>query len=151
MFFYIYIGGGLIALHIYIIGFDPHLDNPVEPLHTVLLGVIKYAWSITTAYVIDSNNLHVLEIRLRDANVDGLSIEALRAAYLTQYKGGLIGRQLKSIVQVIVFATHGIVSDNIRKMWIAAGNMVSLLWYTEYEDKDKYLVYKSSFTTLFTI
>lgn len=122
----------------------------MEPLHTVLLGVIKYAWSITTAYVIDSNNLHVLEIRLRDANVDGLSIEALRAAYLTQYKGGLIGRQLKSIVQVIVFATHGIVSDNIRKMWIAAGNMVSLLWYTEYKDKDKYLVYKSSFTTLFT-
>ena len=112
----------------------------MEPLHTVLLGVLKYAWALTTAYINTKHSLPVLEARMRSANVDGLSIESLRAAYLIQYRGGLIGRQFKAIIQLIVFSLHGLVPDEIRNMWISAGNMVSLLWFTEFNIKSNYLV-----------
>lgn len=121
-------------------GFDPHLDGPVEPLHTVLLGVVKYAWGLTCKEIDSNNNLPLFEARLASVSTDGLSIPPIRAQYLVQYRGSLIGRQFKQIMQVISFVLHELVSEDIQRIWITAGAMVSLMWFTEIEDINEYLV-----------
>lgn len=86
------------------------------------------------------NKLSEFQARLNSVSVDGLSINPIQAQYIVQYRNSLIGRHFKSIVQVIAFTLHGLVDDNIRDIWAAAGNMVSLLWYTEIEDMEAYCV-----------
>lgn len=122
------------------LGFDPHLDCPVEPLHTVLLGVIKYAWALTIDVISNSRFLPHLQARLQSLSIDGTQIESIQASYLIQYKGGLIGRQFKTISQIFVFTLYGLVSDDIRDLWVSAGNMVALMWYPEIEHLEDYLV-----------
>lgn len=122
------------------LGFNAHLDCPVEPLHTVLLGVIKYAWAMTCKQIEESKKLLVFQARLQSINVDGLSIDPIRAEYLVQYRNSLIGRQFKTIVQIVPFTLHGLVDGQYCDMWAAAGNMVSLIWFPEIENMTDYSV-----------
>lgn len=82
------------------------------------------------------------EARLQSVVVDGMNIDPIRAAYIVQYKGGLIGRQFKAVLQVISFTLFGLVKDSIRDLWVAAGHMVSLLWFPEIDNIEEYSVRK---------
>ena len=121
-------------------GLDPHRDTPVEPLHTVLLGVIKYLWGKTCADLLTRKHLDLFQCRLSAINTRSLNIPPIRASYLVQYRGSLIGRQFKQLVQVISFIIHGLVSDNIWEAWQAAGKMTATLWYPEIDDMNAYCV-----------
>lgn len=132
--------------YIWLPDFDIHRNSPVEILHTVLLGVIKYAWGLSCAEMSVSACLNVFEARLRSLNVKGLNIDPVRAWYLVQYRGSLIGRNFKTIVQTIAFVLYGLVSDDMIKLWVAAGHMVSLIWYPEIQNITIYCV-----SILFTI
>lgn len=87
-----------------------------------------------------SASLHVFEARLRSVDVKGLNIDPVRAWYLIQYRGSLIGRNFKTIVQIIAFVLYGLVSDDMIKLWVAAGHMVSLIWYPEIQNITLYCV-----------
>ena len=84
--------------------------------------------------------MDTFQARLQSINVDGLTIDALRADYIVQYKSSLIGRHFKSIVQTISFTLHGLVDDEFRDLWVAAGHMCALLWYPEISNMDEYCV-----------
>ena len=127
----------------YITGFDPHRDGAVEPLHTVLLGVVKYAWALTTSEISSEHKIPEFQARLQSIVVDGMNIDPIRAAYIVQYKGSLIGRQFKAILQVISFTLYRLVSDSMRNLWVTAGNMVSLLWFPEIDNIEEYSVSSS--------
>ncbi|KIJ51704.1 hypothetical protein M422DRAFT_157275, partial [Sphaerobolus stellatus SS14] len=120
-------------------GLDPTQDTPTEPLYTILLGVIKYIWSITCSTIVEANNLSMLQARLTSVNTDGLGIPPLRAAYLVQYCGGLIGRQFKAIMQTMIFCIHDLVPPETMAVWRAAGRVRALLWYPEIHNVEKYL------------
>ncbi|KIJ47128.1 hypothetical protein M422DRAFT_249438 [Sphaerobolus stellatus SS14] len=120
-------------------GLDPNQDTPTEPLHTVLLGTIKYIWGLTCSAIIETENLSTFQARLASINTDGLGIPPLRASYLVQYRGGLIGRQFKALMQTISFVIHDIVKPEILAVWRAAGKVGALLWYPQIDDLEVYL------------
>jgi hypothetical protein len=132
------------ATHSGRIGFDPPRDTPIELLHTILLGVLKYVWHAThKSWTTDQKKL--FELRLQAADTSGLSVEGIRASYIVQYANSLIGRQFKILLQCGVFQLHGLVSDNHFRAWQTVGHLSALLWYPEINDMESYCV--SSFNT----
>ncbi|KAJ7333330.1 hypothetical protein DFH08DRAFT_785684 [Mycena albidolilacea] len=117
--------------------FDPPRDTPIELLHTILLGVLKYVWHAThKSWTADQKK--TFELRLQAADTSGLSVEGIRAAYIVQYANSLIGRQFKILLQCGVFQLHGLVSDNHFRAWKTVGELSALLWYPEIDDMDSY-------------
>ncbi|KIM72050.1 hypothetical protein PILCRDRAFT_82220, partial [Piloderma croceum F 1598] len=119
-------------------GLDPSQDTPVEILHTILLGIIKYCWhNLHTSWKEVQQNLFV--ICLQSTDLDSLSVPPIRAAYIMQYRNGLIGKHFKTLMQTMVFHVHDLVSNEQFTLIKAIGLLGALLWDPEIDDMDGYL------------
>ncbi|KAJ7919514.1 hypothetical protein B0H13DRAFT_1868436 [Mycena leptocephala] len=114
-------------------------DTPIEIRHTILLGIIKYIWHIThTPWSAEQKQAYAH--RLQCTSTDGLSIHPIRSAYIMQYTGSLIGRQLKTLAQTNVFHVRGLVTDDQFTALKAAGELAALLWVPEIRNLAEYRV-----------
>ena len=122
------------------LGLDPSQDTPVEILHTILLGIVKYVWhSLHTSWDEAQQNLFV--IRLQSTDIDGLSVPPIRAPYMMQYRNGLIGKHFKTLMQTMVFHVYEIVSADQFTLIKAIGSLGALLWVHEIGNMNSYLVH----------
>ena len=122
---------------------DPSQDTPVEILHTILLGIVKYLWhNLHTSWSEAQQNLFV--IHLQSSDIDGLTVPPIRASYMMQYRNGLIGKHFKTLMQTMVFHVHNIVSPDQFTLIKAIGSLGAVLWIPEIDDMDSYLVSKIS-------
>ncbi|KAG2006968.1 hypothetical protein CC2G_014704 [Coprinopsis cinerea AmutBmut pab1-1] len=112
-------------------------DTPVEILHTVLLGAVKYSWHGTHTAWTDAQK-SLFSTRLQSTAASGLSIPPIRAAYIMQYANSLIGRQFKILVQTNTFHVHDLVSPAQYAFVKAMGDLSALLWYPEIRNPDDY-------------
>ncbi|KAF7351616.1 FAD-binding-3 domain-containing protein [Mycena sanguinolenta] len=119
-----------------IAGLDPSQDTPVELLHTILLGVIKYIWHHMNTDQWSDEDRHLLAIRLQSTDLTGLT---LRAGYMIQYKNNLIGKHFKTLMQILAFHVHGISTSDEFALIKAAGELGVRLWIPEIDDMDQYL------------
>ena len=121
------------------IGLDPNRDTPVEILHTILLGIVKYIW-----YYLHSTwseaQLDLFTLRLQSTNVDGLSIPPIRASYMVQYRGNLIGKHFKTLMQTLAFHVYDLTTPEQFGAVKAIGLLGSALWVHEIDDMQEYTV-----------
>ncbi|KAJ3978510.1 hypothetical protein F5890DRAFT_1422552, partial [Lentinula detonsa] len=123
-----------------ITGLDPSQDTPVEILHTVLLGIVKYIWYMTHS-AMSEKDLELLAIRLQSTDIDGLTVPPLRAAYMIQYRNNLIGKHFKTLMQILPFHIHDFTKLDQAHFTLvrSVGQFGSLLWIPEIENLNEYL------------
>ncbi|KAJ7937476.1 hypothetical protein B0H13DRAFT_1852447 [Mycena leptocephala] len=118
--------------------FDPSQDTLVEILHTVLLGHAKYTW-----YELHHNWTAVQQdlftIRLQGTNLDGLRVPPIRAAYMMQYRNGLIGKHFKTLMQTMIFHIHDLVTPDQFALVRALGELGPILWMPVIDIMEEYL------------
>lgn len=106
----------------------------------LLLGVVKYFWGQTVWLLGKSKLMSVFQTRLASISTVGLNDPTLGAEYICQYKGGLIGKHFKSLAQVMPYLVYDLAPQTVLNGWTAIGALVVLLWHTEIDDTEVYLV-----------
>ncbi|TEB36454.1 hypothetical protein FA13DRAFT_1600926, partial [Coprinellus micaceus] len=122
-------------------GLDAHQDTPVEILHVVLLGMVKYFWRDVIKHQLKDKApaKQKLATRLSSFEPDGLGISRLRGDTLTQYAGSLVGRDFRAVVQAAPFVLKGMVSEPCYDTWVCLSKLVPLIWQPEIANIDVYL------------
>ncbi|KAJ7606159.1 hypothetical protein DFH06DRAFT_1107659 [Mycena polygramma] len=121
-----------------IAGLDPNRDTPVEILHTILLGIVKYVWYILHSGWSEAQR-DLFVIRLQSTDIDGLTIPPIRAAYMMQYRNGLIGKHFKALMQTMVFHVHDLVSPELFTLVKSVSHLGAYLWVHEIDDMAQYI------------
>ncbi|KAI5990253.1 hypothetical protein EDD15DRAFT_2453804 [Pisolithus albus] len=119
-------------------GLDPHQDTPVEVLHVILLGFIKYFWRDAISRMNDAQK-DELQVRLSSLNVSGLGIPPLAGQTLVQYAGSLTGRDFRAISQAAPFVLHDLVPPECFEAFLALSSLVPLVWQPCIANVDEHL------------
>ena len=116
------------------------MDTPMEILHTVLLGVVKYFWGQTVWLLEKLHLMDTFQVRLGSTDSDGLNAPFLNTEYICKYKGSLIRKHFKSLAQVMPFLIYDLVPKSVLDGWNVIGTLVILLWHMEIDNTEQYLV-----------
>ena len=54
----------------------------------------------------------IFTVRLQSTNLNGLRVPPIRAAYMMQYRNGLIGKHFKTLMQTMIFHIKDIVTPD---------------------------------------
>ncbi|KAI0259241.1 hypothetical protein BC834DRAFT_833886, partial [Gloeopeniophorella convolvens] len=123
-------------------GLDPHADTPVEILHTVLLGFVKYFWRDVVHNRLGTNvpKRELLKTRLRCLDISGLQLgQHLPGHTLVQYAGSLTGRDFRIIAQIAPYVLYDLVPAPCFDAWVSLSNLVPLIWQPAIANIDKYI------------
>ncbi|KAG6825637.1 hypothetical protein H0H92_002996 [Tricholoma furcatifolium] len=117
---------------------DPSQDTLVEILHTILLGLEKYAWyDLHSKWTSQQQDLFT--VRLQSTNIDGLRIPSIRGTYIMQYRNNLIGKHFKTLMQTSIFHIQDLVSSDLFSVVKAIGELGPVLWASSIENMAQYL------------
>ncbi|KAJ7078983.1 hypothetical protein C8R43DRAFT_1092894 [Mycena crocata] len=123
-----------------IAGLDSSQDTPLELLHTILLGVIKYIWHHMNTEKWSDTDRHLLAICLQSTDLGGVTVPPICAAYMmTQYRNNLIGKHFKTLMQILPFHISDISTPEQFTLIKAVGELGARLWVPEIDNMDEYL------------
>ncbi|KAL1698388.1 hypothetical protein EV121DRAFT_218261 [Schizophyllum commune] len=117
---------------------DPHRDTPVEILHTVLLGFVKYFWRDALTRVKKADHATLIN-RLSSIDVSGLNVPPLSGHTLVTYGRSLTGRDFRVLAQVAPFVLQGLIEDDRLRAWVSLSAVVTLVWRPEISDINGYI------------
>jgi hypothetical protein len=119
-------------------GFDGVLDTPVEVLHVVLLGIVKYLARDDIGKLKDKEKA-ILIGRLDSLNTLSLNIESLKGDYLIKHIKSLVGRHFKIILQAAPFVLFDLLSPTRQVIWRALCSLCSFVFQTRITDMPSYI------------
>ncbi|KAI8452672.1 hypothetical protein BY996DRAFT_6431774 [Phakopsora pachyrhizi] len=122
-------------------GFDGHKDTPVEVLHVILLGIVKYLYY----------KKEELVARFQSFDISNLNIPSIKAKYLVQHYSSLVGKDFKIIIQAAPFVFFTIIEESRQKIWISLCHLCSLIFQTHISCLENYVAKLNSFTQDFLI
>lgn len=108
--------------------------------------MVKYFWGQTVWIVDKLHKMDVFEARLASVSIEGLNVPNVGAAYMCQYSGSLIGKHFKTIAQIMEFVVYDLVPKTVLQAWRAIGALVVLLWHTQIDDTEAYIVGQTTST-----
>ena len=120
-------------------GLDLHRHTPVEILHVLLLGPIKYFWRDAVSRV-SAEGKQTLKARLASVSISGLDISSLRAQTLVQYAGSLVGRDFRAILQVAPVVLHGLIPEAAYEAWLALCRLAPMVFQPCIDNTVEFLV-----------
>ncbi|KAL1713292.1 hypothetical protein EV715DRAFT_267348 [Schizophyllum commune] len=120
-------------------GLDPNADTPVEVLHTVLLGFVKYFWRDAISLLDDGKKKRLIA-RLDSLDVFELGLPPLRGQTLVQYAGSLTGHDFRVIAQVAPAVLFDLVDNNRYEAWLALCRLTPLALRPELKSLEAYLL-----------
>ncbi|KAI0262219.1 hypothetical protein BC834DRAFT_940012 [Gloeopeniophorella convolvens] len=117
--------------------FDPNADTPVEILHVVLLGIVKYFWRDAVRRL-DAPSRTLLKVRISSLDTSALGLPRLRGHTLVHYARSLTGRDFRAIVQVAPVVLHGLLPGPAWTAWMALCHLCPLLYQPSFASLDNY-------------
>lgn len=122
----------------YLSGFDGHLDTPVETLHVILLGVVKYLYRDLVQSLKDFQRIE-LQGCWAGFNSEGLNCPAIRPVTLVQFVGSLVGKEFRVVVEAAPFVFFRLLPLPQRHLWTILGHLCSYVFQTSITDKASYI------------
>ncbi|KAI6111303.1 hypothetical protein F5141DRAFT_1188430 [Pisolithus sp. B1] len=123
-------------------GLNPHQDTPVEVLHVILLGFVKYFWHDAISRLTDAQKAE-LQVQLASFNVSGLSIPPLAGQTLVQYAGSLTGCDFHAISQAVLFILYDLIPHECFDAFLALSLLIPLVWQLSIVNIEEHLGFKS--------
>ncbi|KAH9807163.1 hypothetical protein DFH28DRAFT_1152885 [Melampsora americana] len=124
-------------------GFNGHLDTPVEILHVVLLGVVKYLYRDTMKVIKPGKSggrvYNNLSARWRSFDRKGLKLPPIIPNTLIQFFQSLVGKEFRTVLQTVPFVFYSHVAEDVRHLWTALCSLGSYVFQTEITNVDIYL------------
>ncbi|KAJ6537586.1 hypothetical protein B0H10DRAFT_1693747, partial [Mycena sp. CBHHK59/15] len=106
---------------------DANSDSPVEILHVVLLGVVKYWWRDAVSRQ-NTKGKEELKARISSIDVAGLNSPRLRGNMYVQYAGSLVGRDFRIVLQIALVVLHGLIPAAHYEAWVALSKLAPLMF-----------------------
>ncbi|KAA1097528.1 hypothetical protein PGT21_010248 [Puccinia graminis f. sp. tritici] len=122
-----------------LIGFDGVRDTPVEVLHVVLLGVVKYLARDLVAGISEGDQKQLVG-RLQSFDCAALNISSFKPKYLIKHIKSLVGRDFKILLQAAPFVFGEWMSEEQKPIWFALCKLAPLIFQTCIDDMDAYLI-----------
>ncbi|KAA1123898.1 hypothetical protein PGTUg99_028932 [Puccinia graminis f. sp. tritici] len=122
----------------FLIGFDGCLDTPVEILHVILLGVVKYLWKDFMGSL-NEEQLNELEGRWAAFSTEGLSVPPIQPRYMIAHYKSLIGKEYRVILQAAPFVLFHLMTIEEIELWTALCHIGSMAFQTHIEDMEEFI------------
>ncbi|KAH9807063.1 hypothetical protein DFH28DRAFT_1229446 [Melampsora americana] len=119
-------------------GFDGHMDTPVESLHVILLGVVKYLYRDAMDNLPDSSRPLVMA-QWKSFDPAGLNIAPIQPTTMTNLYQSLVGKEFRTIIQTAPFVLYQHISKEKRIMWTALAHLGSFIFQPQIPDMESYL------------
>lgn len=120
------------------LGFNGHLDTPVEILHVILLGVVKYLYRTIMSNVSDKEQA-LMGARWKAFDRSGLNIQAIQPSQMVNHSSILAGREFRTVVQAAPFVFFNHLGSKERFLWLLLGRLCSYVFQTAISDMKTYL------------
>ncbi|KAH9809978.1 hypothetical protein DFH28DRAFT_1185950 [Melampsora americana] len=134
-------------------GFDGHKDTPVETLHVVLLGITKYLFRdmMKSFGIIKPGTKRYRDLagRWHACNVKGLHIAPIQPNTLIQFYQSLVGKDFRTILQIVPFVFFEYIPANKRHLWTALCLLSSFIFQNEISHMEDYLIQMEAFILIF--
>ncbi|EFP84986.2 uncharacterized protein PGTG_11155 [Puccinia graminis f. sp. tritici CRL 75-36-700-3] len=120
-------------------GFDGCKDTPVEILHVVLLGVVKYLLRDFMMTTIKPKHLPQLIASWDSFVVNSLHMGQIKGKYFVKHYKSLVGKHFRIVLQLAPFVLFQFMNDQQRELWTALCQMSALIFQTSIPHMDTYL------------